>query len=153
MFICNGSLDYNAGKTIAELSDADYAALRAAVTSELKKKLTENRAKFQPENFHGWLEQIMDNTEVEAFTRFGIEVKIKTIKGLSRGGSDPVVQHVTQISLANVGLLEVDQVTYEEDCCTDHLQDQLNEGWRILCVCPPKDSRRPTYILGRRRKS
>jgi hypothetical protein len=151
MFICSGSLDYGAGNTIAELSDLQYGLLRGAVTSEFAKKLPENRSEFKPDDFHGWSECVMDDVEVEAFTRYGMEVKMKTVRGLSRGDAGPVVQHVTQISLANIGLLEVDEVTYQEDCCTDELQSLLDGGWRILCVCPPKDARRPTYILGRRR--
>jgi hypothetical protein len=153
MFICSGKLDYQSGKIVAALGDAEYAALRSYVTSDLKKKMPENKAEFKPDDFHGWNEHVMDDEEVGAFTRAGVEVQIKTIRGLSRGhtgGTRDPIQHVTQISLANVGLLEVCQVTYEEDCCTDLLQDRLNEGWRILCVCPPKDSRRPTYILGRK---
>lgn len=35
------------------------------------------------------------------------------------------------------------------DACTDALQDNLNQGWRILAVCPQPDQRRPDYILGR----
>lgn len=36
-----------------------------------------------------------------------------------------------------------------EDCCTDHLQEELDQGWRIIAVCPQPDQRRPDYILGR----
>lgn len=35
-----------------------------------------------------------------------------------------------------------------EDCCTDMLQEHLNEGWSILAVCP-QASRRPDYVLGK----
>lgn len=35
-----------------------------------------------------------------------------------------------------------------EDCCTDHLQEKLDEGWRVIAVCP-MESRRPDYVLGR----
>lgn len=35
------------------------------------------------------------------------------------------------------------------DACSDALQDNLNQGWRILAVCPQPDQRRPGYILGR----
>lgn len=36
-----------------------------------------------------------------------------------------------------------------EDSCTDILQNELNEGWRIIAVCVQPDQRRPDYILGR----
>lgn len=47
-----------------------------------------------------------------------------------------------------VALTSLTSLTYLEDACTDHVQQCLNEGWRIVAVCPPNDSRRPTYILG-----
>lgn len=37
----------------------------------------------------------------------------------------------------------------KEDCCTDILQAELNDGWRIIAVCVQPDQRRPDYILGR----
>jgi len=45
-------------------------------------------------------------------------------------------------------------VTYNElclknNCCTDELQTELNNGWRIIAVCVQPDQRRPDYILGR----
>ena len=40
-------------------------------------------------------------------------------------------------------------VTYEEDMCTDMLQRLLDDGWRIIAACPQPDQRRPDYILGR----
>lgn len=42
----------------------------------------------------------------------------------------------------------VDQVKVLEDCCTDSLQRRLEEGWRILAICPQPHQRRPDYILG-----
>lgn len=37
----------------------------------------------------------------------------------------------------------------KEDCCTDELQCELNNGWRIIAVCAQPDQRRPDYVLGR----
>ena len=54
-----------------------------------------------------------------------------------------------QIAIPDIGLLQIKDVCVEEDCCTDFLQQRLNEGWRILAVCPPNAARRPDYILGR----
>jgi len=36
-----------------------------------------------------------------------------------------------------------------QDICTDTLQIELNDGWRIMAVCIQPDQRRPDYILGR----
>jgi hypothetical protein len=52
------------------------------------------------------------------------------------------------VHVANLGLLEVQHVILEEDCCTDRLEKYLSEGWRIIAVCPQPDQRRPDYILG-----
>lgn len=35
-----------------------------------------------------------------------------------------------------------------EDCCTDQLQTSMDDGWRIVAVCP-QAQRRPDYIMGR----
>lgn len=53
------------------------------------------------------------------------------------------------VHISDLGMLNVREVDVLEDACTDQLQDWLNEGWRILAVCPQPDSRRPDYILGR----
>jgi len=37
----------------------------------------------------------------------------------------------------------------KEDVCTDVLQQELNNGWRIIAICVQPDQRRPDYILGR----
>jgi len=37
----------------------------------------------------------------------------------------------------------------KENTCTDEIQIELNNGWRIIAVCNQPDQRRPDYILGR----
>lgn len=56
-----------------------------------------------------------------------------------------------QITVADIGLMMIDEVTWMEDACTEELQTKLEKGWRILAVCPPCAQRRPDYILGRRK--
>lgn len=41
------------------------------------------------------------------------------------------------------------ELMLKEDCCTDEMQNYLNDGWRIIAVCVQPDQRRPDYILGR----
>jgi hypothetical protein len=36
-----------------------------------------------------------------------------------------------------------------ENICTDILQEELNNGWRIIACCVQPNQRRPDYILGR----
>ena len=47
-------------------------------------------------------------------------------------------------------LLNVDETLLMEDACTDALQENLDNGWRILAVCP-QPQRRPDYVLGRKK--
>ena len=53
-----------------------------------------------------------------------------------------------QVAVAGLGLLQIDEVQLETDCCTDTLNNLLADGWRILAVCVQPDQRRPDYILG-----
>ena len=47
--------------------------------------------------------------------------------------------------------MKIDEVQVLTDCCTEALQGELDDGWRILAVCPPNAQRRPDYVLGKRR--
>lgn len=67
------------------------------------------------------------------------------------GGRDILDGTAVQITLPDVGLLVIDEVTWREDECTEEIQRMLDEGWRIIAVCPPNAQRRPDYILGRRK--
>lgn len=53
------------------------------------------------------------------------------------------------VTVPGLGLLMLDEVTVLTDCCSDNLNDQLKQGWRIVAVCPQPDQRRPDYVLGR----
>lgn len=59
------------------------------------------------------------------------------------------VNHKIDVHVPNLGLLTVDEVCVREDHCTDALQEDLTDGWRILAVLPQPDQRRPDYVLGR----
>lgn len=65
----------------------------------------------------------------------------------SVGGT--VLNQKISVALPGLGLLAINDVQVAEDCCTNGLQDYLNDGWRILAICPQPDQRRPDYILGR----
>lgn len=66
--------------------------------------------------------------------------------------ADILEAKAVQISVPDTALMYIDEVTVEEDFCTNALQEMLDEGWRILAICPPNAARRPDYILGRRKK-
>jgi len=47
-------------------------------------------------------------------------------------------------------LLNVNETLLMEDACTNALQENLENGWRIIAVCP-QPQRRPDYVLGRKK--
>jgi hypothetical protein len=65
-----------------------------------------------------------------------------TLEKLYRGAA-------VQIAIPGFGLLAVSKIMHLDDACTDDVQRHLDEGWKILAVCPPNSQRRPDYILGR----
>lgn len=80
--------------------------------------------------------------------REGIEFTIRKFKNTYKV-ANPNTHHHLHIAIPNIGLLVIDEVRVEEDSCTDQLQRRLDEGWRIIAVCPPNGTRRPDYVLGR----
>jgi hypothetical protein len=55
-----------------------------------------------------------------------------------------------QCAVPSNPLLEIDTVELMEDCCTDVVRQMLDEGWRLVAVCP-QPTRRPDYIFGRKK--
>lgn len=64
-----------------------------------------------------------------------------------------VINKKVNVSVPGFGLMCIDEVKVETDCCTDNLQGMLDAGWRILAICPQPDQRRPDYVLGRTKAS
>lgn len=101
-----------------------------------------------------WPETAVVDMETEGryLSDLGVEFNVKKFKGtlplqaILPDRKEPVTVYV---QVPHIGLLAMNEVLLEEDCCTDKLQDRLDSGWRILCVCPPNAARRPDYILGR----
>jgi len=92
-------------------------------------------------------------------TEHQIPFKIKRFKGAyysdaehrrsDRGKADLPSASYIQVAIPNLALLEIRTVQVLEDACTEKLQSELDNGWRILAVCPPNSQRRPDYILGK----
>ena len=53
------------------------------------------------------------------------------------------------VHVPGLGLLAIEQVLVEKDCCTESLDVLLKEGRRTVATCPQPDQRRPDYVLGR----
>jgi len=105
----------------------------------------------------------MSMEEVANLTRAGVtQFDIEGVDGtmltkmrdrgdlMDRGGPlDYQAGRLIQITVADNMLMFVNEVEWEDDCCTQDVQKRLDEGWRILAVCPPNAARRPDYIFGR----
>lgn len=72
----------------------------------------------------------------------------QAIQALAEKQNTPAFNDHVQVVIPSNATLRINRVKVVEDCCTDHLQDQLNAGWRIIAACP-QSQRRPDYILGR----
>lgn len=121
----------------------------------------------KPDNAYGLLGPCrLSYEEVAALQLLGVELELMPLPGAMltkmRDGNrslwDSEIGHkdlmdgsAVQITVADNALLFIDEVELYEDCCTHLLQDKLEEGWRIIAVCPPNAQRRPDYILGRRK--
>ena len=86
-------------------------------------------------------------------TPTGLEYIIRALKGIEERlrTPAPVMNEHVKVVVPSLGMLLIDEVAVVENYCTDSLQRDLNDGWRILAVCP-QDARRPDYVLGRARK-
>lgn len=123
------------------------------IYEELKTILVDAPEPDHRQDSYAWpYECVIDlETDGRRFVELGIDFEVKKFKGtmpLKSVGIDGGVHNV-YVQIPHIGLLAIDEVQLEEDCCTDVLQRRLNEGWRILCICPPNAARRPDYILGR----
>lgn len=150
-FVCNVKLSYDWAKKVAVLSEEKYLKLRDRVTNEAMLKALVPPLDFDAtkaaSEFQYYNDYFMDESEVTAWADAGVELTMSRIKGLASPDGD-IRNTIYQISVANVGLMQIQTVDVLENCCTDELQRWLDNSWRILAVCPPNDARRPSYVMG-----
>lgn len=141
---------------ISTMCHADYESLRMRVP---QLNLSEWKSDDTPKPFvyvgYEQYKYLIDTEDDwKALLEFGLNPIIKNFKGTyqTKGIDHNGVTHELHVHVPNIGLLAIDEVLLIEDACTDNLQSHLDEGWRILAVCPPNCQRRPDYILGRTKK-
>lgn len=144
-------INYDAKDIVSQLSHEDHEYLRENVWGLRLPEWAEG--KDRPTYWGGYGENIILDvvTEGPILQRFKIKFEIKEFKNTYKAAGKTVSGDTYNLNLAlpNIGLLSINEVTWLEDACTQDLQSKLDNGWRILAVCPPNGARRPDYILGR----
>lgn len=148
-------IGYDCQKLWAALSDEDYAKCRDMFGDKLPEDKANTATMWSNVELFGTI------VDLQYLASLGMNPRVKRIRG-TFAETLPTVsgEHVDKafqpappctiynISVPNAGLFAVQSLAYIEDACTDQIQGLLDKGWRIVAVCPPNDTRRPTYILG-----
>lgn len=92
---------------------------------------------------------IIDAKEMSLLNKHEIFPEVHRFKGVVPAGLPETSAEIVHIHLPNYALSAFTKVILLEDCCTDILQTHLDEGWRIIAICPPLNKRRPDYILAK----
>lgn len=106
-------------------------------------------------NKHGFgvqLPNVLNDTEEASFMQKILERidKIHVVPGAPVPPQDDYYNSKCNVHIPGNALIHIDDTLLLTDCCTDYLQEKINEGFRILAICPQPDQRRPDYILGRK---
>lgn len=132
----------------SKLTRDEYENLRTTVKGLDPWREDEDKA---PSNWASEDHLIDMATEGVELVRLGVKFWIKKFKNTYIANPDAPRAEALHVHIPNIGLLAINQVTWLDDACTEDLQAKLEEGWRIVAVCPPNAARRPDYILGRTR--
>lgn len=145
------NLDYANSEIVKKLSREAYTELQVNCWG-LRLQPWPETSEEKPTWYNYGEDVICDmHTEAPILQKHGIKFQIKEFKNTYKAEGrqpDGSTYHL-HIAIPNIGLLSLNEVTWLEDACTRDLQTHLDEGWRILAVCPPNGTRRPDYILGR----
>lgn len=78
-----------------------------------------------------------------------IEEKSTSLESLVDKIKDTTFNSKASVHVGGGLITTYNDLLLKEDTCTDDLQNELNNGWRIIAVCNQPDQRRPDYVLGR----
>ena len=147
------SFDYNVRFTAAEHEAVDQTFHQKKVVWH-----TENKEGEEP-SWHTYDTFISTLDVALSFGKQLRDLKRQTFPGMPESWLDDKVLDMLKQAMAlnfnkkvevhvpGDALLKITKVQVVEDSCTDNIQALLNEGWRILAVCP-QSQRRPDYVLG-----
>lgn len=60
-----------------------------------------------------------------------------------------LAMQTTQVHLPGNELMQIAEAFVMTNPCTEELNEQLQQGFRIIAVCPQIGQRRPDYVMGR----
>jgi hypothetical protein len=78
-----------------------------------------------------------------------IQDKAENLEKLYDSVKNNTFNEKTNVHVGGGLITTYNDLMLKEDVCIDVLQEELNNGWRIIAVCVQPDQRRPDYILGR----
>ena len=112
----------------------------------------------KPEGDFIWQDVIMLIEDAVKFGKFTVKEIllyhiVDRLQDFGQRYVPPPVNEKCNVSVAGLGLLCVDTVKLRTDHCTDALQRDLEDGWKIIAICVQPDQRRPDYILGKTTKT
>jgi hypothetical protein len=67
----------------------------------------------------------------------------------SKSNANAQYNEKCEVYTPGAGLMLFNRVMLLQDACSDALQNELDNGWRIVAACPQPDQRRPDYIMGK----
>lgn len=141
-------LDYTNAEKIKALTWVQFEALKVRLPELKLAETQEDIPKYQAWDVVGTIH------DVQYLTDLGLTVKISRVRGMyceelpKLGVPQPQGLQVVNISIPNAGLFAVKKLKVLENECTEYVDEWLAKGWRIVAVCPPNDTRRPTYVMG-----
>ena len=136
------------GDRLKELTPDQYAELRARYP---EMDLPEDVSKAYTWSYYKTLGTLDD---VQWLSDLGLKTSVSRVRGMfserlpELGVPETTGVQIVNVTIPNAGLFSVQHVRVLKDECTDRLQSYLDKGWRIVAVCPPNDTRRPTYVIG-----
>lgn len=116
---------------VTESQLTDLMVMGESVTASSSFDITEN--------------PVMRAAEVIAAVAEKLEKFSSTIPDVSNSMYNDRVE----VHTPGMGLMLFNRVMLLQDACSDALQSEMDNGWRIIAACPQPDQRRPDYIMGR----
>lgn len=89
---------------------------------------------------------------LRAVESLDLEALVESITNSVNGGIKAgVINTRLEVHQPDMPLFIYNEFKNCNDFCTDQLNREMEEGWRIVAICPQPDQRRPDYILGRKK--